>query len=171
MKIKGKVWILTDKEGELIDDIDTDQIFHNRYLAITDIDEMGKYALDNLEGWKDFSKKAEPNDIIIAGRNFGAGSSRQQAVDCFISLKVNGIIAESFGAIYRRNAINSAFPILIWNGVREIIKTGGISQRDELEIDLETGELKNLTKGSSFNLEPFSKVQMEIFTAGNLFKI
>ena len=65
------------------DNIDTDMIFHNRYLAITDMREMGQYALDNLKGFKDFSRKAQAGDIVVAGKNFGCGSSRQQAVECF----------------------------------------------------------------------------------------
>ena len=73
---------------------------------------MGKYTFDNLKGFEDFSKKARPGDIIVTGKNFGAGSSRQQAVDCFKSLGISAIIAESFGAIYERNAINAAFPII-----------------------------------------------------------
>ena len=108
----GKVWIITGKDRKLIDDIDTDMIFHNAHLAITDISEMGKYAFGNLEGWEDFPEKAEKNDIIFVGKNFGAGSSRQQAVDCFKSLGCSLIVAESFGAIYKRNAINAGFPIL-----------------------------------------------------------
>jgi len=70
-------------DGRLYDDIDTDMIFHNRYLAITEVAKMGQYALDNLKGWEDFAKRAHPGDIVLAGKNFGAGSSRQQAVDCF----------------------------------------------------------------------------------------
>lgn len=168
--LKGKIWILRDKNGKIIDDIDTDQIFHNRYLAITDINEMGQYALDNLEGWNDFSKKAEKNDILIVGRNFGAGSSRQHAVDCFIALGINCIIAQSYGAIYKRNAINSGFPIFVWENVDEEVKKGNLDDRDELEINIETGEIKNLTKNLTFNIQPLSKVQMEIYEAGNLFK-
>ena len=94
------------------DNIDTDMIFHNRYLAITDIKEMGQYTFDNLKGFEDFSKKAETGDIVITGKNFGCGSSRQQAVDCFVSLGIQAIIAESFGVIYERNAINAAFPVI-----------------------------------------------------------
>ena len=168
--IKGKIWILRNSSEKIIDDIDTDQIFHNRYLAITDINEMGKYTLDNLEGWNDFSQKVEPGDIVITGRNFGSGSSRQQAVDCFKSLKVNAIVAESFGAIYKRNAINSGFPILTWKGIKEMVENGKIDDRDEIEINLETGSAKNITKDTTFDIEPFSKVQMEIYEAGNIFK-
>ncbi|MCD6578856.1 3-isopropylmalate dehydratase [bacterium] len=167
---KGKVWIIRDNEKKIIDDIDTDQIFHNRYLTITDINEMGKYAFDNLEGWNDFSKKAEPGDIIITGKNFGAGSSRQQAVDCFISLGVNAIISRSFGAIYKRNAINSGFPIFVWDNMEEEIQKGNLNDRDELEINIETGEIKNLTKNISFKVPPLSRVQLDIYEAGNLFK-
>jgi 3-isopropylmalate/(R)-2-methylmalate dehydratase large subunit len=103
--VEGRVWYIP------MDDIDTDMIFHNRYLAITDINEMGQYAFDNLEGYEDFAKKAQAGDIVVVNKNFGAGSSRQQAVDCFKALGVQAIVAESYGAIYERNAINAAFPI------------------------------------------------------------
>jgi homoaconitate hydratase family protein len=105
--IEGRVWLIPK------DNIDTDMIFHNRYLAITDVNEMGQFTFDNLKGFEDFSKKAKTGDIIISGKNFGSGSSRQQAVDCFSALGIQAIIAESFGAIYERNAINAAFPIII----------------------------------------------------------
>ncbi len=166
MKIKGKVWVLTDKDGRLINDIDTDMIFHNRYLAITDINEMGQYALDNLEGWEDFSKKAEKGDIIIAGENFGAGSSRQQAVDCFKALGIALIIARSFGAIYKRNAINSAFPIIEAKNIEEI----NPQNLDEVEVDVDNGLIINLRNGKKTFAKPFSKVQKDILEAGGLFE-
>ncbi len=106
--VEGRVWIIQK------DDIDTDMIFHNRYLTITDIKEMGQYTFDNLAGYEDFAKKAKAGDIVLTAKNFGAGSSRQQAVDCFKSLGIQCILAESFGAIYERNAINAAFPILTY---------------------------------------------------------
>ena len=165
MKIKGRLWLLTDPEGKLFDDIDTDMIFHNRYLHITDVDQMGQYALDNLEGWEDFSQKAQPGDIIITGKNFGAGSSRQQAVDCFRALGLSAVIAESFGAIYKRNAINSGFPIVALPGLTEM--AGQFKTGDTLEVDFETGQLT--LEGKAIQAEPFSQVQMDIFQAGNLF--
>ena len=131
--------MLTAPGGELYDDIDTDMIFHNRYLHITDLAQMGQYALDNLKGWEDFAQKAQPGDILLAGVNFGAGSSRQQAVDCFRALGIGAVVAESFGAIYKRNAINSGFPIVALPNL-----TGLYSQfqnGDEVEIDFETGRL------------------------------
>ena len=110
--LEGKIWVLRDAQGTTIDDIDTDMIFHNAHLAITDVAQMGQHALGNLQGWEDFPQKVSPGDVVLTGRNFGSGSSRQQAVDCFASLGVSLLVAKSYGAIYERNAINSGFPIL-----------------------------------------------------------
>lgn len=159
--IKGRVHLVPR------DNIDTDMIYHNLYLAITDIKEMGKYAFSNLEGFKDFPKRANEGDIIITGKNFGCGSSRQQAVDCFKALGIALIVAESFGAIYKRNAINSGLAILTFE---DILKKG-IEDGDICEFNLITGEGKNLTK--NINLGKgigFSKVQQDIYRAGDLFK-
>jgi len=157
---EGKIWLIDE------DNIDTDMIFHNRYLTITDIAEMGQYTFDNLAGWENFAKKAEQNDIVITGKNFGAGSSRQQAVDCFKSLGVQIILAESFGAIYERNSINAAFPILTYKDISEL----KLKQRDKIKIDLESGILTNLENGKSVEIEKFSKVQMEIYKKGGLLR-
>jgi 3-isopropylmalate dehydratase small subunit len=157
--IEGRIWMVHK------DNIDTDMIFHNRYLAITDIREMGQYTFDNLIGFEDFAKKALPGDIIITGKNFGSGSSRQQAVDCFISLGVQAIVAESFGAIYERNAINAAFPIITCKSISDLELTGG----DCIRINLLTGELTNLRAARTVSAEPFSEVQYEIYQNGGLF--
>ncbi len=169
MKLSGRIWVLTNKEGKPIHDIDTDQIYHNKHLAITDLEEMGKYALGNLEGWEDFPQKARPGDIIFAGKNFGAGSSRQHAVDCFKALGIAAIVAESFGAIYKRNAINSALPILEFPGLSDLIEKGEFTSGDQVEIELEAGKVKNLTKGKEYQAKPASRVQLEILEAGGLF--
>jgi len=160
-KLTGKIWLIVDNNDYLINDIDTDMIFHNTYLAITDIHLMGQYTFDNLEGWKDFSNKAQEGDIVIVGKNFGAGSSRQQAVDCFISLGVQAILAESYGAIYKRNAINSGLPIL----TMKKIDVQQLNQREEITIDLEHGSIST----PHIEIEPFSKVQNDIYKEGNLF--
>ncbi len=157
--IKGRAWVIN------MDDIDTDMIYHNRYLQITDPKEMGQYIFDNLEGYEDFAKKCKPGDIVITGKNFGAGSSRQQAVDGFKTLGIQAILAESFGAIYERNAINAAFPILTYKD----LSAAGVEDGDEIEVNFQTGELKNLTKGKTVNIEPFSEVQMEIYQNDGLF--
>ncbi len=169
MKIAGRIWVLADEEGKPIHDIDTDQIYHNRYLAITDLEEMGKYALGNLKGWEDFPRKARPGDIIFAGRNFGAGSSRQHAVDCFKALGIAAIVAESFGAIYKRNAINSALPIIEFPGLSLLIEKGEFASGDQVEIDMESGKIANLRSGKEYRAKPASKVQLEILQAGGLF--
>jgi 3-isopropylmalate/(R)-2-methylmalate dehydratase small subunit len=164
-QINGRLWVLTDPEGNLYDDIDTDMIFHNRYLHITDVELMGQYTLDNLVGWEDFAQKAQPGDVVMAGVNFGAGSSRQQAVDCFRDLGISAIVAESFGAIYKRNAINSGLPIVSLPNLTAIaheFKSG-----DRLEINLESGQVTS--DGKTFQARPFSQVQMDIYQAGNLF--
>lgn len=156
--IIGRCWIIEK------DNIDTDMIFHNRYLSITDISEMGQYTFDNLVGYENFASKATGGDIVIAGKNFGSGSSRQQAVDCFVSLGVQAILARSYGAIYERNAINAAFPVLTYDELKDL----NIKNRDEIEIDFKTGKMKNLRTGDTAAINPFSKVQMEIYKNGGL---
>ena len=159
VEVEGRVWFIPE------DNIDTDMIFHNRYLAITDINEMGQYAFDNLKGYEDFAKKASPGDIVMAGKNFGSGSSRQQAVDCFKALGISCILAESFGAIYERNAINAAFPIMSYRkGENFDIKDG-----DRIKVNFNEGKIINLVSGKQITSEAFSEVQLEIYIKGGLF--
>lgn len=158
--VEGRVWFIKK------DDIDTDMIFHNRYLMITDIKEMGQYAFDNLSGYEDFAKKVQANDIIVTTKNFGAGSSRQQAVDCFKALGVSCIIAESYGAIYERNAINAAMPILSYSpGQMEEL---GLEDGHKIRVDFASGEVTNLNANKTLNIRSFSDVQMEIYQKGGL---
>jgi homoaconitate hydratase family protein/3-isopropylmalate dehydratase small subunit len=157
--VEGRVWLIE------MDNIDTDMIFHNRYLTITDIKQMGQYAFDNLKGYEDFAKKAMPGDIVITGKNFGSGSSRQQAVDCFISLGVSCILAESFGAIYERNAINAAMPILTYKSLKEI----DVQHGDKLRVNLKTGEVANLKNDKKINIDKMFDVQFEIYQRGGIF--
>jgi len=159
--IEGRVWLIPK------DNIDTDMIFHNRYLAITDVNEMGQFTFDNLKGFEDFSKKAKTGDIIISGKNFGSGSSRQQAVDCFSALGIQAIIAESFGAIYERNAINAAFPIIICKELSNL----GLNNGDSIKVDLRTGQIENLKNKKIVKAEPFSDVQLDLYQKGGLLGI
>ena len=167
---QGRIWVLLDKDGRIIEDIDTDQIFHNAHLAITDIAQMGPLAFGNLEGWKDFPTKCGPGDIIVAGRNFGAGSSRQQAVDCFLALKVGAILAPSFSAIYFRNAVNSGFPVLNIPGLDRLLAENKLVTGDIIRIDVKAGRGENLTRKTEFPLDPMNGVQYDIYRAGDLFK-
>jgi 3-isopropylmalate dehydratase small subunit len=125
---------------------------------------MGQYTFDNLKGHEDFARKVQPGDLVITGKNFGSGSSRQQAVDCFISLGISGIVAESFGAIYERNAINAALPIITCKSIPEL----EVSNGDKIRIDLKTGEITNLSNGRKTMAEPFSEVQLVIYLHGSL---
>ena len=157
--IEGRVWYIKE------DNIDTDMIFHNRYLTITDINEMGQYTFDNLSGYEDFAKKAQLGDIVVVQKNFGSGSSRQQAVDCFKSLGIQAIIAESFGAIYERNAINAAFPILTYQSIEAL----NLEDGDIIKVEFETGKITNKKNGISVPVNKFSDVQLEIYQNGGLF--
>lgn len=171
--IRGRVWTITGPSGAPIPDIDTDMIFHNAHLHITDVAKMGAHTFGNLDGWTDFPAKARPGDIIIAGVNFGCGSSRQQAVDCFRSLGIGALIAASFGAIYFRNAINSAFPVAAlsalenWDAANPPLVSG-----DEIETDFENGTIENLTRGTKIaGMTKWSTVQKEIYLAGGLLNL
>ena len=157
--VEGRVWYIPE------DNIDTDMIFHNRYLAITKLDEMGQYIFDNLKGYEDFAKKAQKGDIVIVHKNFGSGSSRQQAVDGFKALGTAVIIAESYGAIYERNAINAAMPIMTYDNLQAL----NIKDGDQIRVNFETGEIDNLTQNKKMQIRPFSEVQLEIYQSGGLF--
>ena len=158
-EVTGRAWFIS------MDNIDTDMIYHNRHLSVTDLSEMGQYTFGNLEGYEDFTSRVRMGDIVVAGNNFGSGSSRQQAVDCFVSLGVQCVIARSFGAIYERNAINAAFPIMTSNRIEALQLEDG----DELTVNFRTGEIRNNTRGVSVASDPFSEVQMEIYQNNGLF--
>jgi 3-isopropylmalate dehydratase small subunit len=155
---KGRVWKID------INNIDTDMIFHNRYLTITDIDQMGKYTFDNLQGWEDFAQKARPGDIVVTGSNFGCGSSRQQAVDCFKSLGISIIVAESFGAIYERNAINAGFPVLSAQ-----IDFSRVKNNESVTVDF-AGSVIEFESGYKIKGQPVADVQIEIYRRGDLLR-
>jgi 3-isopropylmalate dehydratase small subunit len=143
--------------------IDTDMIFHNRHLAITKVEEMGPHAFGNLSGWEDFSKRARPGDLVVTGANFGAGSSRQQAVDCFRALGIGAIVARSFGAIYERNAINAGFPIV----VSDLIDAG-LEDGEEVTVDFVKGVVTLRRDGSRVAAQPWPEVQVETYLRGGL---
>ena len=162
--IIGRARLVNGPQGRLMDNIDTDMIFHNKYLAITEIDKMGAHTFETLAGYEKFASTVKPGDIIIAGGNFGCGSSRQQAVDCFISLGVSIIITESTGAIYKRNIINSGFPFLEVPNLAE----SGIAEGEMLEVDYERGTVKRAS-GAVIKAQPPTTVQLDICGAGDLF--
>ena len=162
--LKGRARIITEPDGRLMDDIDTDMIFHNKYLAITEIEKMGEHTFETLDGYEEFAASVEEGDIIIAGGNFGCGSSRQAAVDCFIPLGVKLVITASTGAIYKRNIINSGFPFLEVAALHE----AGIEEGMEIEVDFEKGTI-TLPGGKVIETDRPTSVQLDICRAGGLF--
>jgi 3-isopropylmalate/(R)-2-methylmalate dehydratase small subunit len=167
MRITGNVLVLRDGSGALINDIDTDQIYHNKHLAVTDVREMGKYALGNLKGYEDLPRKAGSVQVLVAGDNFGSGSSRQQAVDCFKALSIKAVLVRSVGAIYKRNAINAALAIFILADGEEALSS--LPEGTPLTID--TGTCEIMREGTRIaSIRPPSKVQMDILESGGLFE-
>ena len=110
---------------------------------------------------KIFPKKVQPSDFVVTGGNFGCGSSRQQAVDCFSNLGVAALIAPSYGAIYERNAINAGMPVVIGDLLKSSLENG-----QEITVDLESGLIS--WDGGQVQATPFSKVQMDIYQRGGL---
>jgi 3-isopropylmalate/(R)-2-methylmalate dehydratase small subunit len=168
-QVQGRILALTGADNRLIDDIDTDQIFHNRHLAMTDPAATGTFAFGNLPGWEDFSARVGPGDILLAGANFGCGSSRQQAVDCFLSLEVGALMARSFAPIYYRNAINAALPVIVCSGLASLLESGLIGNGDFLVIDFSSGEIRDQHTGAVLvRAEPVPQIQLDIHQAGGL---
>lgn len=151
--IKGRVW----KYG---DDVNTDVIFPGKYTyTVSDPVEMAQYALEDLD--PKFVKEVQPQDIIVAGKNWGCGSSREQAVVCLKEIGLGAIIAKSFARIYYRNCINNALPAIISPETFDAVASG-----DEIEINMITGMIK--TNGAEFVFPPIPEAVMEIFEKGGL---
>ena len=155
MNVKGKAWVFGD-------DIDTDQIFPGAYLTLTDVEEMGKHAMEGVPGREDFAKKVAKGDIIVAGKNFGCGSSREQAPIAIKGSGVSVVVAKSFARIFYRNAVNIGLPIIECKDIDKI------NEGDLLEIDLSTGNIENKTKGISLSGTPVTSLEFEIMSAGGL---
>lgn len=154
MKAKGRAW----KYG---DHVDTDVIIPARYLNTSDPKELAEHVLEDLD--PEFRRKMRPGDIIVAGENFGSGSSREHAPLAIKASGVSCVIAKSFARIFYRNAINIGLPILEAPEAVDRIETG-----DELEVDFVSGEIRNLTKGETYRANPFPDFVMEIIRAGGL---
>jgi len=151
--IKGHVW----KYG---DDINTDVIFPGKYTyTVNDPVEMGEKALEDLDA--DFVGKVKPGDVIIAGKNFGCGSSREQAAVCIRVKGIGAVIASSFSRIYFRNGVNVGLPLITSCEVQNAFEHG-----DEIEIDFEKGEIRG--KNGVFTFPPFNDFFFGIIKAGGL---
>ncbi len=150
-KLEGKVWKFRDS-------IDTDVIIPGRYLRAFDLDELSAHVMEAEDPL--FAENVEPGDIIVAGWNFGCGSSREQAP---VSLKHAGIsiiIAKSFARIFYRNAINIGLPVVVADVEAE--------KGDLLYVNLEDGFIKNKNTGKTFKIQPFKRFMLEILQDGGL---
>lgn len=159
--LRGKAWVFGDN-------VDTDLIYHNKYLAETDPKQMSQYSFEYYPGMGNFAKEVTPGDFVVAGKNFGCGSSREHAVYCLKYSGVPALLVETCSPIYYRNAINNGYPVLFVKGISDAIKTGKISTGDELEVNLFTGQVKDLTNGESFNGDAVSSIEKDIMAAGGL---
>jgi len=143
------------------DNIDTDQIYPGQYLDVTDHQEMARHAMQGASA--SFASDSQPGDIIVAGRNFGCGSSRENAA---IALKASGVgcvIARGFARIFYRNAINLGLPLVVCGQAQQLGRTG-----DRLSVDLASGAVTNLETGRTFAIEPISDYALSILDAGGI---
>ena len=156
MKFKGKI----HKFG---DDVNTDEIIPAKYLVTTNPKELAKHCLEGRN--KNFARKVKPGDIVVAGRNFGCGSSREHAPLAIKGCGVSCVIAASFARIFFRNCINMGLPIL---ESREV--TRDARQNDVFKVDLGKGEIKNITRKKVYRVQPFPKFLQRIISSGGLIK-
>lgn len=154
MKIEGKVW----KFG---DNINTDVIIAARYLVTSDPEELAKHVMEDMD--PEFSTKVQPGDIIVAGKNFGCGSSREHAPIAIKGAGIACIIAESFARIFFRNAFNTGLTIFESPEAARSIQEGNI-----VSIDADTGAITDKTKGSTFEAAPIPPFMKDLIDAGGL---
>lgn len=150
---RGRAWTF----GE---DISTDHIITAKYLGTTDPTVFAEHCLENVD--PEFAKNVKPGDLIVAGPNFGCGSSREQAPLAIKTLGVAAILAPSFARIFFRNAINLALPVLECPGIHEKVRRG-----DEIEVDVEAGEVRTAA-GEVVRFRPLPSHVIEILDAGGL---
>lgn len=153
MILRGKAW----KFG---DSISTDHIAPGRYFHLrTNLPELAKHVLEDAN--TEFASEMSPGDFVVAGRNFGLGSSREHAPRIIKLAGVNAVLAQSFARIFFRNSINVGLPVLE-------IDTSGIEQGDELEIDLAAGTVRNVTRDQMLTFAPLPDVMVKILNDGGL---
>lgn len=143
------------------DNIDTDVIIPARYLNTSEPSELAKHCLEDLD--KEFVNKVRTGDMIVAGKNFGCGSSREHAPIAIKAAGVSCVIAKSFARIFYRNAINIGLPIIECEEAADKIQDG-----DNVEVDLSAGIIKNLTKNEEYKAKPFPEFMQKIMDKGGL---
>lgn len=143
------------------DNISTDDIIAGRYLSKHDPKWWASHVMENID--PEFSKKVRKGDVVVGGRNFGCGSSREQAPIALKEAGIAAVVAESFARIFYRNAINQGLPALVCPGIKQGFKTG-----DKISVDFVKGEIKNLSSGKIFMAQPLPGFILEILKAGGL---
>ena len=145
--------------------IDTDVILPGQYLKLHDHDELGEHAMEGLD--PNFHSKAKEASIIVTGKNFGCGSSREHAPIAISACGIKAVLALSFARIFYRNSVDGAYLLPIEIDEKTY---ASISEKDELEIDTGKNEIKNLTKNQTYAMKPFPDLIGKIIEAGGLFK-
>ena len=143
------------------DNVDTDVILPGKYLVLIDPKELAKHAMEGLD--PAFPEKAKNGVIVVGGKNFGCGSSREQAPLALKYAGVKYVLADSFARIFFRNAINIGLPVIERKGISAAVDNG-----DELTVDFETGNIQNLSKGKSFQAAKLPPFILEILSDGGL---
>ena len=154
MILKGKAW----KYG---DDVDTDVIIPARYLNTSDPAELARHCMEDID--KEYAAKVSPGDFLVAGKNFGCGSSREHAPIAIKASGASAVIARSFARIFYRNAFNMGLPIFEAPLAVEEIDAG-----DLLAVDMQKGMLRNETKGKQYRIAPVPAFMQELVAAGGL---
>ena len=154
MSYKGKV-------HRFGDDVNTDEIIPARYLNTTNKAELAGHCMEDAD--KDFAKRVRPGDIIVAGRNFGCGSSREHAPIAIKAVGVSCVIADSFARIFSRNSINIGLPIVESPEASKVIKKGDI-----VSVDTVKGVIKNVTQKKIYKFEKYPPFMQKIIKAGGL---
>jgi len=142
-------------------DVNTDVIIPARYLTTTDPSELAKHCMEAVD--PDFPGRVQPGDIMVAGANFGSGSSREHAPVAIKGCGIACVVASGFARIFYRNAINVGLPIIECPDIVKLTEDG-----DELEIDLAAGKVNNITKGASAGSQPFPDFMQVLLEAGGL---
>ncbi|HEY6011203.1 MAG TPA: 3-isopropylmalate dehydratase small subunit [Nitrospirota bacterium] len=155
MKFTGKTW----KFGA---DVDTDAIIPARYLNTSDPRELAKHCMEDSTN-PDFMKKMKPGDIIVADKNFGCGSSREHAPIAIKAAGVSCVVAKSFARIFYRNCFNMGLPIF-----ESAEAVDGINEGDQIEVDADTGVIRNLSSNKTFPVAPVPSFMQELIAAGGL---
>ena len=150
-----------------VDDIDTDNIFHASLLTIHDPKKIKPHIFGNLEGFKKFGEEDHTNKILVVGKNFGKGSTRQQAVTGFLAHGISTIIGESFGPIYYANSINAGLLLVEVPDLHNF----EMNDDDSLEIDLDKSLINNLSKNTSIKCKAIPKPAIDIMKAGGLLEL